>query len=134
MTNIFAAVVELVDTPDLGSGALWVWRFESFPRYTSKFSSRIRELIVSIIVKKRSVICLTDWLILNISACILLELNSISYLIKTFSFSYFRWKWNKRTELRKSNLNFLILYGLMGKSTVNWVKLSVINFQNFELK
>jgi len=23
-----------VDTPDLGSGALWVWRFESFPRYS----------------------------------------------------------------------------------------------------
>jgi len=23
----------LVDTPDLGSGALWVWRFEPFPRY-----------------------------------------------------------------------------------------------------
>jgi len=38
------------------------------------------------------------------------------------------------TELRKSNLNFPILDGLMGKSKVNWVKLSNINFQKFELK
>ena len=38
------------------------------------------------------------------------------------------------TELRKSNLNFPILYGLIGRPKVNWVKLSNINFQIFELK
>jgi len=44
--------VEMVDTPDLGSGALWVWRFESFPRYIKiepLFSSWVRVFLYLLI-------------------------------------------------------------------------------------
>ena len=52
-------MVELVDTPDLGSGALCAWRFESFPRYTDlSLVSLMRDeaFVLCIAVMKQSVI------------------------------------------------------------------------------